>query len=443
LNAAVSGTGITAANNAGVWNNVGGALTAIARKGTLTPGPNLGAGVTFSSVSNATLNPSGKSAFTGIVAGASIDSSNDIGIWSNVGGALAVIAREGGAGPGPNLGAGVNFDQLSGASINAAGAVTFYGHVTGQGIDTTNASGIWSSFGGPLQIVARTGSGGPGPNLGAGVNFSALNAPLLNATDSVAFMATINGPGTSASNDFGIWTNSGGTLQAVIREGSSELGPQLGEGVYFDERSTKSWSMAMNGVGEVVVAAPLIGTGVTSSNDSGIWAWTNGQLIKIIREGDQIDVNPDPGVDDLRTILHYSLNGGSGDEDGRRMALNDNGRLVFSLFFLDGTAGVFTAQLPRHPGDFDHDGDVDGADFVAWQTHFPMASGATWANGDADSDGDVDGADFVIWQTNFPTPTGPAAVPEPPTIALALLSLPVIARAMRCRLRSSPGNFTI
>jgi hypothetical protein len=62
------------------------------------------------------------------------------------------------------------------------------------------------------------------------------------------------------------------------------------------------------------------------------------------------------------------------------------------------------------PGDFDSDGDVDGADFVAWQTHFPMATGATLATGDADGDGDVDGADFVAWQTHFPTSPTPGTV---------------------------------
>jgi hypothetical protein len=73
-------------------------------------------------------------------------------------------------------------------------------------------------------------------------------------------------------------------------------------------------------------------------------------------------------------------------------------------------------------GDFDSDGDVDGADFVAWQTNFPLASGATLANGDADRDGDVDGADFVVWQTNFPFPSGGSApLPEPSTAMLAVL----------------------
>lgn len=70
------------------------------------------------------------------------------------------------------------------------------------------------------------------------------------------------------------------------------------------------------------------------------------------------------------------------------------------------------------PGDFDSDGDIDGADFVAWQTHFPISSGASLADGDADDDDDVDGADFAIWQEQFTTvqSAGAPPVPEPATI---------------------------
>jgi hypothetical protein len=80
------------------------------------------------------------------------------------------------------------------------------------------------------------------------------------------------------------------------------------------------------------------------------------------------------------------------------------------------------------PGDFDSDGDVDGADFVAWQTNFPKQTGATLAQGDADADGDVDGADFVVWQTNFPLTPGPGAVPvpEPAGFAIVLMSLGLV-----------------
>jgi hypothetical protein len=87
---------------------------------------------------------------------------------------------------------------------------------------------------------------------------------------------------------------------------------------------------------------------------------------------------------------------------------------------------LYAPGVVAHPGDFDGDGDVDGADFVAWQTNFPKASGATLAQGDADGDGDVDGADFVVWQTNFPFAPGPgvSSIPEP--VSILPLALGVI-----------------
>jgi hypothetical protein len=93
------------------------------------------------------------------------------------------------------------------------------------------------------------------------------------------------------------------------------------------------------------------------------------------------------------------------------------------------------------PGDFDTDGDVDGADFVRWQMHFPTTANATLAEGDADGDEDVDGADFVVWQTHFPyTPSlGVAAVPEPN--AIAICGTGVIALLIMHRRRGS--NFLV
>jgi hypothetical protein len=90
------------------------------------------------------------------------------------------------------------------------------------------------------------------------------------------------------------------------------------------------------------------------------------------------------------------------------------------------------------PGDFDSDGDVDGADFVAWQTNFPKASDATLSQGDADSDGDVDGADFVVWQTNFPFPPGPGvtSVPEPQSLCVFVIGSAVVLLLRRRGLRN-------
>jgi hypothetical protein len=100
-----------------------------------------------------------------------------------------------------------------------------------------------------------------------------------------------------------------------------------------------------------------------------------------------------------------------------------NEGLVWSVAYAANSVFLNVATAP--PGDFDSDGDVDGADFVVWQTNFPAASGKTLSTGDADADGDVDGADFIVWQTNFPSPpvsvTSP--VPEPASCILAFGSL--------------------
>jgi hypothetical protein len=97
---------------------------------------------------------------------------------------------------------------------------------------------------------------------------------------------------------------------------------------------------------------------------------------------------------------------------------------ISGSFYWDATQLYVDGTLrARIQGDFDGDGDVDGADFVAWQNNFPTTSGATLAMGDGDWDGDVDGADFVLWQNNFPyAPGSPGVVPVPEPQALVLLA---------------------
>ncbi|MBN1427157.1 MAG: PEP-CTERM sorting domain-containing protein [Anaerolineae bacterium] len=91
-------------------------------------------------------------------------------------------------------------------------------------------------------------------------------------------------------------------------------------------------------------------------------------------------------------------------------------------------------------GDFDGDGDVDNADFTAWQAGFGTTEGAVHADGDTDTDGDVDGNDFLIWQQEYGSGSGllgSAAVPEPASIVL-LLTVTTLALA-RCRWREGIG----
>jgi thermolabile hemolysin len=78
------------------------------------------------------------------------------------------------------------------------------------------------------------------------------------------------------------------------------------------------------------------------------------------------------------------------------------------------------------PGDFNTDGEVDGADLALWRSGLGTVN-AVRRHGDADGDQDVDGADVLAWQrtlgTNLaaPPPASAAVVPEPRATGLRAL----------------------
>ena len=81
--------------------------------------------------------------------------------------------------------------------------------------------------------------------------------------------------------------------------------------------------------------------------------------------------------------------------------------------------------IESEPGDFDGDGDVDGVDFLSWQTGFGITSGAEVSDGDANGDGKVDNLDLQLWQANYgnQSSNSPNAttVPEPSAISLTCM----------------------
>jgi hypothetical protein len=138
----------------------------------------------------------------------------------------------------------------------------------------------------------------------------------------------------------------------------------LPTGVLFDVLG----SPTINANGQIAFISELRGTGVTTANNTALFAQdADGTLQLIAREGNSIDVNDGPGVD-LRTVAQLGFWSDGGGEDGQRTGLNDAGQLVFSAFFTDSTAGVFVVDMNTElAGDFNNDGAVDVADFVAWQ----------------------------------------------------------------------------
>ena len=86
------------------------------------------------------------------------------------------------------------------------------------------------------------------------------------------------------------------------------------------------------------------------------------------------------------------------------------------------------ASIEFLEADFDSDGDVDGDDFLEWQSNFGSSGNAPWESGDGDGDGDTDGDDFLVWQSQFgmtlddlgAAGNAAGAVPEPSACVLLL-----------------------
>jgi hypothetical protein len=76
------------------------------------------------------------------------------------------------------------------------------------------------------------------------------------------------------------------------------------------------------------------------------------------------------------------------------------------------TATSLSVRLVPSNADFNADGHIDGADFLAWQRGVGRIAAAP-GDGDANSDGNVDGADLDIWRTSAISggATAPAAAP--------------------------------
>jgi alpha-tubulin suppressor-like RCC1 family protein len=174
------------------------------------------------------LNNAGQTAFASHVTGGGVDATNNGGIWLGTAGNLSLVIRSGDHAPGTP--SGVNLSSSLSTSqpvLNDAGQIAFTATLTGAGVDFTNNLGLWAGVPGSLALVARTGDHAPSTE--DGVVFGSLNNPqsagvdrILNAAGQTAFVAQLTGSGISAGNDIGIWaTDRSGALQLIAREGDA------------------------------------------------------------------------------------------------------------------------------------------------------------------------------------------------------------------------------
>ena len=350
-------------NDRGIWADISGALQLVARSG--DPAPGTVAGVKFlmpvgTSVGLG-LNNVGDVVFTSRLIGPGIlQPHNTGGIWKTSGGTVELVAKEGDSAPGLDSGVafGYSFDSAFGNPvINYAGDIAFRSYLLGSGVSPTNDDSVWRQTDGTLNLIAREGDAAPG--IGADVQFGGLSDPTLNGNGDMLFRSSITGTGIDTLNDFALWIVNSGALTKLIREG--DPAPGTDPNIFFGNTYGNPFGQfLLNNNGVAAFTASLGGTGVTDNNNFGLWAMDQlGMIELIIREGDQIEVAPGD-VRTVRGVTPFSLANGSGIENGDASYLNNADQLAFTVYFIDGTAGIFLAS--SGPADSDGDGIPDGSD---------------------------------------------------------------------------------
>jgi hypothetical protein len=265
------------------------------------------------------LNASGQVAYFASLTGGS----STQGLFAGAPGSMQAAALVGTAAP-----TGGNYSSLGNPAINNAGQLAYSASLTGGSATAGLFVGALGPSGVTMQTAALQGDAAP-----AGGNYIAFTVPLLNASGQLAFRSTLTGGSSTA----GIFAGAPGSFQTIVLGGAATP-----DGVgNFNSLGT---SIAFNAAGQVAFTSSLTGTGVTTANDNGLYAGSAGDVVKIVREGDILDVDPGIGID-LRTVSAITFTAGSGGQDGKARGLNDDGLLVYRLTFTDSTSGIFTSQI--------------------------------------------------------------------------------------------------
>lgn len=163
----------------GIWKSSAGTTTLVVGTGSPLPGVNS----TLNSPGSFSLNNAGEFAFSATYG------SGLRGVWRTDGGTLQLIAHQEQQVPG--MTAGVSFGTMSGATIDGAGNVCFEAFLTGPGITNQNNTGLFvGTSTDDLRAVALEGDFAPGA---AGERFTSFPGRTSNSAGAIAFSARLTG----------------------------------------------------------------------------------------------------------------------------------------------------------------------------------------------------------------------------------------------------------
>ena len=309
-----------------IWRGSPGSLSPVAIKGDQVSGQP--AGVTFSVFDSPVVNRLGEVAFGGFVSGAT---GNSDGYFTQSGATLGRSVTGDDVAPGTGGQTFNGFNDIPG--WNDAGQIAFSASLSG------GSFGVFKGTPGALSMVALSGDAATGTE--AGVTFKGFARVPISSSGAVGFLGVLQGTGIVQNvNDRGVWTDIDGTLELMMRLG--DQAPGVEAGVIFDNAVTPQIAGDM-----LVIGAFLSGPGTHSENNKGFWAYRNGQLELILREGDEIEVAP--GVFKTIAQLGSLHSGGLGTESGSAFSLNEAGDVAFQAELTDGTEGIFVLTVVPEP----------------------------------------------------------------------------------------------
>ena len=270
-----------------------GGVRTVALSGLQAPGT--AAGIVFSKFGFGgrcfVFNNRGQVAFYGVLSGSGTTQSNNHGTWTEGrGSGLALLARAGDQSPGRSVGTIIGSSTLDHLQLNNAG-------VTAIGEHNSN---FWTDNGtSTLQLIAQNGVQVPGiPN----AVFGLPEGSLLNDLGRVTIPGAIN-------SNLSLFVYDPADGYHVLFQTVAGQAPGLPDGVLIDPSQTTGLiSGAETNSGRFYVVANLTGLGVDATNSKAFWVSDGaGATHLVIRNGD-----PAPGVPSSLKVnlLMQQVNGG-------------------------------------------------------------------------------------------------------------------------------------
>ena len=219
---------------------------------------------------------------------------NDSHVSRHIGSSLVSEVREGLVSPA----AGLNYGQITPRFAVEGGRVALVAALSGAPTASNSALVVKSLGINNAWIMARKGDIAPGAG---NAKFSAFISTAINSSETV-FRATLSGGASGVTT--GIWSTflmnndtQVGTVPVAIRL-------QQAGGTATGVKFSRFFEIAIASDGGIVFRAQIAGPGVNSTNDVGIWLYSQGVNYLLLREGSYVQGTNGPKIG---TLQRWSL----------------------------------------------------------------------------------------------------------------------------------------